>query len=146
MKGDPLPELDHVARHCRYAHLVYEDGQLIGVNEAAFLPRPADVSGISVNWIEFFLGPREHKIDCIRSITKLKAKDNDRIAVVEVNALKAAATPFTTLTITHDPDGSLPPSTNAAHALLGPSTDLGNKVLREQLATKVHAINIYRYR
>jgi hypothetical protein len=144
MKGELLPELDQVARHCSYSQLVFENGRAIGVNEAAFLPRPRDVAGISVNWVQFFAGSRPHQIDCIRSITKLKATDKSRIAIVEVNSLKAAAAPFATLIITHDPDDNLPPETNAAHALISPSSALTDKSLRQQLATKV--LNLFLYK
>jgi hypothetical protein len=110
------------------------------------LPRPGEDDGLSVNWAEFFRGPTQHNVAGVRSVTKLQAKDSHRIALIEVGALQLAATPLATLTITHDPDESLPPDANAAHALIGPIPTLNDKQLRQRLAAKVKPADLYPYR
>ncbi len=48
MKGDPLPDEDHIARLCGGARLD-EDGKVIG---ACFMPR-SNEAYLSVNWLEW---------------------------------------------------------------------------------------------
>jgi hypothetical protein len=149
MRGDPIPDTDHIARHCRYHDLVYDAGQLIGINELAFLPRPGEDDGLSANWLEFFSRPLRlpYHIACARSITKLRARDSNRIAVLAVRTLKISAAPDAILTIVEDPDEDLPPSANAAHAIIRPADELRqNKRLRQRLASTVRPTDIFSYR
>jgi hypothetical protein len=48
MKGDPLPEKDHVSRYCSAVHCT-ENGRITGT---AFQLRQKD-GYLSVNWLEF---------------------------------------------------------------------------------------------
>ena len=146
MKGDPVPMGDHVARHCRYTDLFIKDGKLIGITEAAFRPRPDEIDGLSVNWAEFFLGNTQHRVECIRSITKLIAKISHRIAFLRVGALIAAASPYGNLIVVQDPDDRLPPHTNAVHALVRPVADLATVIVRERLASLVQVTDLYSFR
>ena len=146
MKGDPVPMGDHVARHCRYTDLLIKDGKLVGVTEATFRPRADEDDGLSVNWVNFFVGNTPHRVECIRSITKLTAKPSHQIAFVRVGALIAAASPLGNLNVAQDPDDRLPPNTNAAHALIRPITDLGDLIVRERLASLVQITDLYSYR
>jgi hypothetical protein len=116
------------------------------VGELAFLPRLGEDDGISVNWTTFFRGGTQHNVAGVRSVTKLHAKDSHRIALIEVGDLQRAATPLATLAITHDPDETLPPNANAAHALIGPVADINNKQLRQRLAAKIRPADLYPYR
>ena len=146
MKGDPVPMGDHVARHCRYTDLFIKDGKLVGVTEAAFRLRSDENDGLSVNWANFFLGNTPHRVECIRSITKLVAKGSHRIAFLRVGALIAAASPYGNLIVVQDPDDRLPPNTNAAHALIRPVADLGNVIVRERLASLVQVTDLHPFR
>ena len=49
MKGDPVPNQDHISRYCSAIHCK-ENGQVSGT---AFRPSQAD-EYLSVNWLEFF--------------------------------------------------------------------------------------------
>lgn len=51
MKGDDLPDEDHVVRYAG-GSLVHEDGEVDG---SAFLLRDAEL-GLSVNWLEYYRG------------------------------------------------------------------------------------------
>jgi hypothetical protein len=146
MKGDPIPAQHFIARHCRYSDLVYLGGQLVGVNETAFQPRSGEIDGLSVNWADFFRGGMPHNVTCVRSVTKLHAKDSHRIAVIQVGGLQQAAAPIAALTVAHDPDDELPPDNNAAHALIGPIPDLSNKQIRQRIAAKIKPADLYPYR
>ena len=146
MKGDQIPPNHYLARHCRYIDLVWHNGNPTGVSETAFRPRPDETDGLSVDWVDFFQGnDRQHKLACIRSITKLQVKDSHRIALLQVQDLVQAvgATP---LAITEDPDDNLPPKHNAAHALIRPIAELGDIALRHKLASRVKPMDLYSYK
>ncbi len=62
MKGDQIPDTDHVARFCRPMQV--SDGQ---IQATAFLLRPGEKS-LSVNWLEFLnCSSRESEITKIRT-------------------------------------------------------------------------------
>jgi len=146
MQGDPIPPNQYVARHCRYIDLVWHNGQPAGVSETAFRPRPDEIDGLSIDWVDFFQGnDRQHKLACIRSITKLQVRDSHRIAFLQVQDLTQAASPAA-LTIAEEPEYDLPPRHNAAHALIKPVADLGDIALRQKLASRVKPIDLYPYR
>lgn len=146
MKGENLPSHHYVARHCRYVDLVWHSGQAVAVTETAFKPRPDEVDGLSVNWLDFFPGnDRRHKLACVRSITKIQAKDSHRIALLQVQDVIQAASP-TNITVVEDPDDNLPPQYNAAHALIRPAQEFHDISLRQKLATRVKPNDLYSYR
>ncbi len=49
MKGDPLPDKDHISRYC--APKTAPDGKPTG---ASFMPKEGDDEFLSVNWMEHF--------------------------------------------------------------------------------------------
>jgi hypothetical protein len=147
MKGDPVPPEHYVARHCcRYNDFMLHSGQPVGVYETAFTPRPSDNDGISVDWVDFLSGNRQHTVDCVRSITKLQAKDSHRIALLQVRDLIRAASPIANLNVIHDPAENLPPYFNAAHSLIRQTADLNNMLVRHKLAALIKPTDLYRYR
>lgn len=77
MKGDPIPDINHVARYCRAT--ASDTG-------AAFLLRAGE-SFISVNWLEYLrLGTRSEEIEEVRRVlgSKLTLGKNAKIAVLNV--------------------------------------------------------------
>jgi hypothetical protein len=146
MKGDPVLPQDHVARHCRYTDLIWQHGRPVDVTEAAFRPRVGEADGFSVNWVDFFRGNRQHNLACVRSVTKLPAKDSHRIALLQVQDLIQAASSIANLIVLQDPDENLPPQYNAAHALIRPVSDLANIMVRQCLASRVKPGDLYPYR
>lgn len=145
MKGDRLPPQHFVARHCRYSDLVWLHGQPVAVTESAFRPRADEVDGLSVNWVDFFRGPKLHQIDCIRSVTKLQVRDSHRLAIVQIQDIQQAASPVS-LTAVEDPDAGLPPKFNAAHALVQPIGELNDVANRQKLASRVKPVDLICYR
>ena len=147
MKGDPVSPEHFIARHCsRFNDIIYQHGQAVGIYETAFMPRPSDDDGISVEWVDFFQGNRQHALNCVRSITKLHVRDTHRIALLQVRDLLIAAAPIAALYIIQDPDENLPPDFNAAHSLIRETADLNNVFLRQRLATLVKPGDLYPYR
>ena len=100
MKGDLLPEEDHVSRYCPPSQV--EDGwPLLG----AFQLKPAE-SYLSVNWLEYWMkSTQEEAIDCIRGEIALKRRPNGRFVVLNVGEVKQIVESVIrrSPTITHQP-------------------------------------------
>lgn len=144
MKGDPLPAEHYVARHCRNKDFILTNGQPTGVRKSAFEPKPDETDGLSVNWLEFFGGDRQHNVDGMRSVTKLKVKRSHGIAILNVGAI-ITKDGSTQLAVVEDPVVDLAPETNAAHVLIKDLTDLRDKAVRDVLAFIVQQSDIARY-
>ena len=85
-------------------------------------------------------------LPCIRSITKLTAKDSHRVAFIRTGTMIGAVAPLASLTVVQDPDDSLPPAANAAHALIRPVDALNDVSVRQRLATLVKVGELFAYR
>jgi len=80
MKGDPIPDQDHISRYCSAMHCT-ENGQVTGT---AFQLRQID-EYLSVNWLEFFhLADRQEEIREVRKVLSLKLGAKAKIAVLNV--------------------------------------------------------------
>ena len=79
MRGDPLPEQDHVSRYCRPTSLG-EDGQ---PNGTALMPRGDEC--LSVNWLEYFdLPDQEAQIAQVRQVIGIGVAAKGKFAVLNV--------------------------------------------------------------
>lgn len=86
MKGDIIPDSDHVARYCKPSTI--EDCQ---IQATAFQLRPKDKS-LSVNWLEFLkCSDRNEEIAAIQKVynNKLKVRSNARVAVLNVGKTRS---------------------------------------------------------
>lgn len=80
MKGEKIPDPDHIARFCRPMHV--SDGQ---VQAVAFMLRPGEKS-LSVNWLEFLNCPnRDSEITEIRNIYSVKLNVGARAKLAVIN-------------------------------------------------------------
>ncbi len=80
MKGDPIPDQDHISRYCSAMHCT-ENGQVTGT---AFQFRQIEEC-LSVNWLEFFhLADRQEEIREVRKVLRLKLGAKAKIAVLNV--------------------------------------------------------------
>jgi hypothetical protein len=83
MRGDRLPDQDHVSRYCRPKTL-QEDGQPSG---ASFMLRPGE-EFLSVNWLEYFDVPdRRAQITQVRRVLTLTRQTTAKIAVLNVGGI-----------------------------------------------------------
>lgn len=110
MKGDMLPDTDHVTRLCGGAQL-NEDGRPEGY---AFLLKPGE-SFLSVNWVECLgLDNREQQIaEVLRVLsTKRKVGSTARLALLNIGNSKSAVREGTTdglnIRYVHEPDTDTP--------------------------------------
>jgi len=81
MKGDAIPDSDHVARYCKPSTI--EDGEIMAT---AFQIRLGEES-LSVNWLEYLeCSNRSEEITMIRNAysKKLKVTSNAKIAVLNI--------------------------------------------------------------
>lgn len=86
MRGDSLPDSDHVARYCKKASLG-TDGEITG---AAFMLR-RDEDHLSVNWLELFAKTtRQEEITELREIYQKKFRNsaNSKIVLFEVGEIR----------------------------------------------------------
>jgi len=86
MKGEAIPDQDHIARFCKPTQA--PNGQ---VQATAFMLRPGEES-LSVNWLEFLsYSSRETEIEELRDIysRKLKVGTGARIAALNVGEMRA---------------------------------------------------------
>lgn len=85
MKGDTVPDNDHIARLCLKKHV--EDDE---IQATAFHLRPTDVF-LSVNWLEYLkCSNRDREIMEIQKVysAKLKIKPPAKIAVLNVGEVR----------------------------------------------------------
>ncbi len=80
MKGEKIPDPDHIARFCRPMQV--SDGQIQAV---AFMFRPGEES-LSVNWLEFLnCSNRDSEITEIRNIYSVKLNVGARAKLAVIN-------------------------------------------------------------
>lgn len=108
MKGDPLPEQDHISRYCSATRLT-EDGLITG---AAFHLRPSK-KYLSVNWLEFFqLGDRQEQIGEVRKASRLNLGARAKLAVLNVekmvNFVRTQSPDARKLRVLHEPEENDP--------------------------------------
>lgn len=102
MKGDQIPDSDHIARYCGGSS-VASDGS---VNRMAFRIRNGE-EYLSVNWLEFLeKNTREEEIAEVRNVLqkKLTLGSRSRIAVANVGPLINHIREERVLKVQHEPD------------------------------------------
>ena len=97
MKGEKIPDQNHIARFCR--PMQAPEGQ---IQATAFMLRETDKNHLSVNWLEFLnCSSRESEITKIRTIyseTFLSVGARAKIAVLNVGGVRKKV-------LTESPDG-----------------------------------------
>ena len=69
ISGDSLPDGDHILRYIGRKFVDPKDDQIAG---NAFLSRPLEKDGPSVNWMEFFSGDTPSQIAEIRKVKRIR--------------------------------------------------------------------------
>lgn len=83
MRGDRLPNQDHISRYCRPKTL-QEDGQ---PSRTSFMLRPNE-EFLSVNWLEYFdLRDRQAQITQVRQVIRLTLQATAKIAVLNIGGI-----------------------------------------------------------
>src|SRR5262244_2535831 len=68
MPGDSLPDIDHVLRYIGKKFVNPKDNEIAG---NAFLSRPQEKDGPSVNWMEFFSGDTASQMAEIKKVKRI---------------------------------------------------------------------------
>jgi len=140
MKGDPIPDTDHIARLCQPKTV--SDGQ---IQAGAFMLK-LDISeeGLSVNWLEFFnCSSREHEIDEIRNVYSLKFNRigaRATIAIINVGEVRERVLETEdrrNLEILHDPIEDDPPDPSHSEIYNTTPDDL---LIAELILETVHEV------
>ena len=99
MKGDPLPDNNHVSRYCSPNKVENERP-----GTAAFVLSDKD-GCLSVNWLEFWSNDLSVAVGRVQEESPLELKPNGRFAVLNVLKTKNAISALTKRqsTITHEP-------------------------------------------
>ncbi len=111
MKGETLPDSNHIARLCQPKHV--PDGQ---IQASAFMLR-SDEESLSVNWLEFLkCSNRDSEITEIRNVYSLKFNRigaRAKIAVLNVGEVRKSVLKESedrrNLEVLHDPKEDGPP-------------------------------------
>jgi hypothetical protein len=118
MKGDIVPDTDHVTRLCGGSHL-REDGT---VAATAYKPRPGETF-LSVNWLELLAMPdRETALTEVRRILAAKRSigGTSRLAISNVGSMRAHVrqedATHAELSVRHEPEHSAERPTDASHS------------------------------
>ena len=85
MKGNDLPADDHVVRYVKPS-MILEDGVVDGSDFRVRAVRP-DETGLSVNWLEAFPGKKEHRLNEVRRLFRLRVRPNGRFAELNVDTI-----------------------------------------------------------
>jgi hypothetical protein len=85
MKGDRLPDPDHVLRYVSPSHL--DHGEVAG---SAFYSRPRDENMTSFNWMECCAAKIEDQVSEIRGRQRLTLKKTGSFAMLNVGAVLSA--------------------------------------------------------
>lgn len=90
MRGNPVPDADHVLRHCSGTAIEWtEDREAIGVTTAALYDD--DPTGISVTWVESFARSSDPELAAIEAICATRTvRPNHRFAKFRVGLIKSA--------------------------------------------------------
>lgn len=81
--GAPIADPDHVLFYVKPTQI--DDGV---VNGDAFLARPRDEGGLSVNWLEWFDSPLENQVDGVRHLARITYAKSGRLARLNVFTVK----------------------------------------------------------
>jgi len=82
MNGDALPDYDHVVRYVRPTAIDE------GIVDGSGFELRAGHKGISVNWLEYFVGDKEAQLAEVRQLRRLHWKKSGCLAELSVGATK----------------------------------------------------------
>ncbi len=119
MKGDTIPDNNHIARLCLPKHVDNEQ-----IQATAFQLRPPNEDFLSVNWLEFLnCQRRESEIEEIQKVycAKLDVRPRAKIAVLNVgdvrNKVLTESQDRRNLEVLHDPEEPVDPSHSGIYKL-----------------------------
>lgn len=131
MKGDVIPDGDHILRYVSAKHIDREDDGNVVILGSGFIARPRDDNYVSYNWLEFFRCGLEESVQRVRDAARIEYKKSARLVRLNVgeviSSIKEGVDYKRAVTVLHDPRDpeqgyDLP---DESHCLMGliPSSD-----------------------
>jgi hypothetical protein len=116
-RGTQIADADYVLYYVKPTQI--DDGV---VNGDAFLTRPSDQGGLSVNWLEWFDPPLENQIDGVRHLARITYAKSGQLARLNIGVKQSVGDDRLSsliLSFEHDPlepEGSF--AADPSHALI----------------------------
>lgn len=102
MKGDSLPAGDQIVRYVKPS-MIRDDGTADG-SDFRLRPGRPDDTGLSVNWLEKFEPGKDHQLNEVRRLIRLRLSPNGRLAEMNVGTvIRRVSEELESLRIVHDP-------------------------------------------
>ncbi len=86
MKGDPLPDADHVVRYVKHGSV---DNGVVDASEFCLKEDRPGEKGVSVSWLEIFPTDKQGQLAEVRRLTRLIWKRSGRLAELNVGQTRA---------------------------------------------------------
>jgi|GEM_PF-703311 len=123
MKGDPVPDEDHILRYVGGLHVDQDEDGTPVVTGGGFIAKPKDVNKPSYNWLECLHGNLEAQVQQVRDAARLSYRAKARLAKLNVGRVIQHVRENTdddrAVTVIHDPleaENGYPP--DPSHALM----------------------------
>jgi hypothetical protein len=119
MKGDPVPDADHILRYVGGQH-IEDDGTILG---GAFIAKPKDNNCPSYNWLEFLEGSLEEQVQQVRNAARLTYGARALLVRINVGTVRthiAEGADGHAVSVIHDPrcEDEKYPDPDPSHALM----------------------------
>lgn len=123
MKGEAIPDSDHVLRYVGGRHLDLDsDGQPIALG-SGFISRPHERNSPSCNWLELLRGHLEDQVQQVRNAARVRYGATGRLARLNVGTITRVVAEGTqdgrAVTVVYDPlDAEGEWAADPSHALM----------------------------
>lgn len=88
MKGDPVPDPDHILRYVGGTHVDQDDEGQPVIAGGAFIAKPKDDNCPSYNWLEILNGSLEERVQQVRDAARMKYGGTARLARLNVGQVR----------------------------------------------------------
>lgn len=123
MKGEAVPDEDHVLRYVGGRHVDLDSDNRPVILGSGFISRPRERNSPSCNWLELLDGDLEHQVQQVRDATRIRYGATGRLARLNVGTITRTVAAGTeagrAVTVIHDPlDAEGEWVADPSHALL----------------------------
>lgn len=84
MRGDPVPDDNHILRYVGGSHVEQDEDGNPYVTGGGFIARPRDNNMPSYNWLEYLSGTLDERVQTVRKTARIKYRAKARLAKLHV--------------------------------------------------------------